>query len=189
MSHDFSFTDRLAASGIDWTHELVDDVLKDFKAVHYDHGNGLAAADVDGDGKTDLLFVNQLGNNGLWRNLGGGRFEDISHQSGVVLFDRVSVAAAFADTDNDGDPDLYVTSVKDGNVLFENDGTGKFKKVADSGVGYQGHSSGAVFFDYDRDGLLDLLVTNVGTYTREVRGRGRYWVCLLYTSPSPRDRS
>jgi hypothetical protein len=58
--------------------------------------------------------------------------------------------------------------VRSGNVLFENSGGGRFENVtAGSGLGYQGHSSGAVFFDFDRDGLLDLYLTNVGQYTSE----------------------
>jgi hypothetical protein len=91
--------------------------------------------------------------------------------------DRVSVAASFADVDNDGDADLYVTTVRTGNVLFVNDGRGRFRDVtAEAGVGYVGHSSAAVFFDYDRDGLLDLFLVNVGKYTTEQRGTGGYFL-------------
>ena len=82
------------------------------------------------------------------------------------------MSASFADIDNDGDPDLYVTTVRGGNVLFENDGHGHFRDItAASGAGYTGHSSAAVFFDYDRDGKLDLFLVNVGRYTTEVARR------------------
>ncbi len=82
--------------------------------------------------------------------------------------DRIGVGASFADIDNDGDPDLFLTSVRTGNLLFENDGNGHFKDITDhSGTGLKAHSSGAVFFDYDRDGLLDLFVSNVGRYTTD----------------------
>ncbi len=175
----FRFADGLAASGIDFQHYATDDALRDYKAVHYDHGSGLAAADVDGDGRTDLYFVSQLGENQLWRNLGGGKFENVTAKAGVGMKDRISVSAAFADIDNDGDPDLFVTTVRMGNALFENLGNGQFKDISQAaGVAYSGHSSGAVFFDYDRDGKLDLFVSNVGRYTSDKRGRGGYYVGL-----------
>src|SRR5262249_3351412 len=132
---------------------------------------------VDGDGLPDVYFVNQLGKNALYKNLGNGTFKDITDAAGVGLGDRICVSAAFADIDNDGDQDLYVTSVRGGNVLFENDGHGHFKDITkQSGLGYVGHSSSAVFFDYDNDGLLDLFLVNVGKYTTEVKGRGGYYV-------------
>ena len=135
--HGFRFEDRLAASGITFEHRIVDDAGKYYKAVHYDHGNGLAAADVDGDGRTDLYFLSQLGGNELWRNVGGGRFENVTDKAGVGLADRVSVTASFGDVDNDGDPDLFVTTVKMGNVLFENLGDGRFRDVTEkAGVGH-----------------------------------------------------
>src|SRR5436305_1225516 len=177
--HDFRFTDRREASGITFANRVVDDAGKAYKHDHYDHGSGLCAADVDGDGLPDLYFVTQLGSNELWRNLGGGRFENITDQAGLRMEDAIAVACSFADIDNDGDPDLFVTTVRHGNRLFENLGGGKFRDItAQAGVGYVGHSSGAVFFDYDKDGLLDLFVTNVGRYTTNEVGRGGYYVGL-----------
>lgn len=177
--HDFRFTDQLEESGIQFSHKIVDDAGKSWKMVHYDHGNGVAVADVDSDGFYDIYFTNQVGSNELWRNLGNGTFEDITHQAGVGLADAISVAPSFADADNDGDQDLYVTTVRFGNHLFKNDGTGHFIDVSQaSGLDYVGHSSGTVFFDYDRDGLLDLFLTNVGTYTTDelspIRGLTRF---------------
>ncbi len=175
---DFRFVDRVEASGIMFSHEIVDDAGLTYKMVHYDHGNGLAVADVDGDGLLDLYFTTQVGNNELWRNLGDGTFEDMTEAAGVALNQPVSVAPSFADIDNDGDPDLFVTTVRFGNYLFENDGKGHFTDISEAaGLNHVGHSSGSVFFDYDRDGLLDLLLTNVGVYTTDhlapVRGRTR----------------
>ena len=175
--HDFRYTDRVEESGIEFLHRIVDDSGKHWKPVHYDHGNGIAAADVDGDGLEDIYFLNQVGANQLWKNLGGGRFRDLTETAGVSLADRISVAASFADVDNDGDADLFVTTVRQGNILFENRGEGRFRDVTrESGLAYTGHSSGSVFFDYDRDGLLDLFVTNVGVYTTAQVGRGGYYV-------------
>ena len=166
--HAFKFTDQQPESGITFRHRSVEDTARTYKAVHYDHGNGIAVADVDNDGRLDVLFVTQAGGNELWRNTGGGKFENITSKAGVALPDRISVAASFADIDNDGDADLYITTVRKGNRLCENIGGGAFRDITDaSGTGHKGHSSGAVFFDYDRDGLLDLFLANVGQYTSE----------------------
>jgi cytochrome oxidase Cu insertion factor (SCO1/SenC/PrrC family) len=166
--HDFHFEDRRSDSGIEFVHRCVDDAGKYYKAVHYDHGNGIAVADVDGDGLLDVYFSNQVGSNQLWRNAGDGTFEDITEDAGVAVRGPVGVTASFADVDNDGDPDLYVTTVRGGNVLFENKGDGSFQDITkQAGLTYSGHSSGAVFFDYDNDGLLDLFLTNVGVYTND----------------------
>jgi len=166
--HDFKFSDETANSGITFRHKLVDDAASQYKAVHYDHGNAVAVADVDLDGFYDIYFTTQNGSNELWRNLGNGKFEDITDTAGLNINDRIGVGASFADIDNDGDPDLYITNVRAGNLLFENDGEGHFKNISKrSGTEVKAHSSGATFFDYDRDGLLDLYVSNVGVYTTE----------------------
>ena len=175
--HDFRFEDRREESGITFRHRNVADLERDFKQVHYDHGNGLAVADIDGDDLLDIYFTTQLGPNELWRNIGSGRFENVTAEAGVALEDRISVSPSFADVDNDGDPDLFVTTVRGGNVLFLNLGDGRFEDISKAaGVDHSAHSSGCVFFDYDRDGLLDLLVTNVGGYTTEKIGPGGYYV-------------
>jgi len=165
---DFSFSDQLADSGITFSHKIIDDVGVSYKAVHYDHGNAIAIADVDSDGLLDLYFTTLAGSNELWRNIGGGKFENITDAAGLRIDDKIGMGASFADIDNDGDPDLYITSVRMGNQLFENDGRGRFKDITErSGTGITAHSSASVFFDYDRDGLLDLFVTNVGKYTAD----------------------
>lgn len=169
--HQFHFTDELKASGITFKYRAVDDITKHMRMGHYDHGSAVAVADVDGDGLYDIYFVNQVGGNELWRNLGGGKFKNITSEAGVGLPDRISVGAAFADVDNDGSQDLFVTTVRGGNVLFKNDGHGHFKDITqEAGLGLIAHSSGAFFFDYDNDGLLDLLVCNVGKYTYDEKG-------------------
>ena len=99
----------------------------------------------------------------------------------MAVADKVGVSASFADIDNDGDADLYVTTVRGGNMLFENDGHGRFRDIsAASGLDYKGHSSAAVFFDYDRDGRLDLFLVNVGRYTTDtIAGDGyKYYVAF-----------
>jgi hypothetical protein len=175
----FTFTNQIEPSQIRFQHHIVDDAGRNYKAAQYDHGNALAAADVDGDGRTDLYFTSQLGRNELWRNLGGGKFADGTARAGLEMTDQVSVGAAFADFDNDGDPDLFVTTVRHGNRLFQNQGGGRFEDVTTTaGLGYSGHSSGAVFFDFDNDGRLDLFLTNIGVFTGNDLGRGGYHIAL-----------
>ena len=165
---DFKFRDEIANSGITFRHKIIDDVGSVWKAVHYDHGNGIAVADVDSDGLLDIYFSTLAGSNELWRNLGDGKFENITERAGLLVDDRVGMGASFADIDNDGDQDLYVTNVRVGNLLFENDGKGNFKDITQvSQTGIKAHSSASTFFDYDRDGLLDLFVSNVGVYTSD----------------------
>jgi len=169
--HQFQFSDHLQQSGITFKYHAVDDITKHMRMGHYDHGSAVAVADVDGDGLYDIYFVNQVGGNELWKNLGNGTFRNITPAAGVALAGRVSVGAAFADIDNDGHQDLFVTTVRGGNALFENDGQGHFTDVThEAGLDLVAHSSGAFFFDYDNDGLLDLLVCNVGKYTYEDKG-------------------
>jgi hypothetical protein len=141
---------------------------ENFKVNLYDHGCGVAVGDFDGDGHDDVYFLNQLGPNALYRNRGDGTFEDVTARAGVGLGDRICVGAAFADYDNDGHQDLYVTSTRGGNVLFRNKGDGTFEDVtAKAGLALVAHSQTAAFFDFDNDGRLDLFVTNTAKWTRD----------------------
>jgi enediyne biosynthesis protein E4 len=142
-----------------------------FKTNLYDHGCGVAVGDFDGDGHDDVFFCNQLGKCALYRNKGDGTFEDVTTKAGVGLGDRVCVGATFADYDNDGWQDLFVTSTRGGNVLFHNNRDGTFTNVTlEAKVEYVGHSQTAAFFDFDNDGWLDLLVTNSGKWTTDSPG-------------------
>jgi len=173
------FVDRTEEAGIGFVMKfLPTEQGANFKINLYDHGSGVALGDVDGDGDDDLYLLNQLGANALYRNDGDGTFTDVTEEAGVGLADRICVSAAFNDVDNDGDQDLFVTSTRGGNALFENDGEGRFTNVtATAGVWYVGHSQGATFFDADGDGDLDLLVTNTAGWTTEaLHPHDRYYL-------------
>ena len=178
--HDFRFTDEFETSGITFQHHITEDSGKNWKPVHYDHGSGVAVADVDGDGILDVYFLTQIGSNELWRGLGNGRLREYHGQRlAWGLKTKVSVAAAFGDIDNDGDPDLFVSTVKMGNQLFENDGSGRFTDISESaGVDASMHSSGSIFFDHNNDGLLDLYVGNVGVYTTDAIGTDGFYLAV-----------
>ena len=81
----FHFTDELKQSGITFHHHALPYATEHYIANHYDHGTGVAVADVDGDGLYDLYFVNQVGGNELWNNLGNGKFKNITDEAGVGL--------------------------------------------------------------------------------------------------------
>jgi len=138
---------------------------------------GVAAADVDGDGRPDLFVTNSFGPARLFRNAGGGRFVEITAESGIRTPANTR-SAAFADVDGDGDLDLFVCvtgdyyrqmpdppyDAEDGgrNLLFVNDGHGRFRDAsADWGVSRSKRwSLSSLFGDYDGDGRPDLVVTN-----------------------------
>jgi len=134
-------------------------------------GNGAAWIDYDGDGFLDLFVVNgstlerqAKGEGGpgnrLYHNDGKGAFEDVTRGSGLEGGYWGSAVAA-GDYDNDGLVDLFVTTVLEGDHLYHNNGNGTFTDVtARAGLGGGRRDSvSAAFFDYDRDGRLDLFVT------------------------------
>ncbi len=170
------FEDIQPQSGIDFKQSIADGSGDYPFGVHFAHGSGVAAADIDQDGLIDLYFVNQMGSNRMYKNLGNGAFRDATAESGtgtsgMTYTSGVGVGAAFADYDNDGDEDLFVLRTARGTMLFENDGHGVFTDVArERGVRYEGNPGAAVFFDYDRDGWLDLLLVNVGDFDAPEKG-------------------
>jgi len=171
------FEERALESGLSFMMKfLPGEQGERFKINLYDHGSGLAIGDFDGDGYDDIYFLNQLGENALYRNNGDGTFTDVTQQAGVALGDRVCTAAAFADTLNKGRQDLYVASTRGGNVFFRNMGNGTFKDVTEeAGLTHIGHSQSVVFFDYNNDGYLDLFVTNTAKWTNADDQDRRYF--------------
>src|SRR4029077_18111469 len=163
------FKKRAQEAGIAFRmHFLPKEQGEPFHINLYDHGSGLAVGDYDNDGREDIYFLNQLGPNALYRNVGDGSFVDVTAKAGVAIGNRISVGATFADYDNDGWADLFVTTTRGGNVLFHNRGDGTFEDVtAKAGVSHVGHSQTPVFFDYDNDGYLDLFLTNTAQWTTD----------------------
>ena len=130
-------------------------------------GNGVAILDFDGDGWNDIFIANgstldgKAGPPQLYRNDGTGRFHDVAAQAGITRRGWGQGVCA-GDYDNDGHPDLFATYYGQ-NVLYRNLGTGKFADAtAQAGLPTTGTrwGAGCAFLDYDRDGRLDLFVSN-----------------------------
>jgi len=131
-------------------------------------GGGVAFADVDGDGFTDIYLCRTDGPNALYRNLGDWRFAEITAESGVALADQYSTGATFVDIDGDGDQDLQVNGLGGPNVLFLNDGRGRFTEdTSYPGRASRAGSTTSTAGDTDGDGWLELFTANYKAYTMQ----------------------
>jgi hypothetical protein len=147
---------------------------------------GVAIFDFDNDGKMDIFFTNgaklpELKKttpafyNCLLRNRGDGTFEDVTKKAGLAGENLgYSTGVAVGDYDNDGHEDLFVAGAGR-NTLYHNNGDGTFTDVTEhSGIGAKPAgtlSIGAAWFDYDNDGLLDLVVSNYTLWTPQTDKR------------------
>jgi hypothetical protein len=170
----FRLVNVTAAAGIDFQHNSG---AFDRKFLPETLGPGCAFLDYDGDGWLDILLVNGMDWPGhkkrrstlrLYRNNRNGTFADVTERAGLAGAEMYGMGVAVADYDNDGLPDILITAVGQ-NRLFKNTGKGTFLDVTDK-AGLGGRSSfstSAMWFDFDRDGHLDLFVCNYVKWSPE----------------------
>ncbi|HUD70881.1 MAG TPA: CRTAC1 family protein [Dongiaceae bacterium] len=161
-----NFVDVTAAQGITFRHV---NGATGQKFMMETLGSGVCVFDYDGDGREDLYFVQSGALPGyagavppaaLYRNVGGGRFEDVTTRAGVGAAGLYGMGCVAADVDGDGDRDLLVTGYGR-NVFYRNRGDGTFADdTRGAGLTDTLWSASATFFDADRDGDLDLYVTH-----------------------------
>lgn len=143
--------------------------------LYYYNGGGVAAGDIDNDGLIDLYFTgNANGANRLYKNLGDFRFEDITETAGVSGTAGWHTGTTMVDINGDGLLDIYVCAVtgKHGltgrNQLYINQGNGSFQEQARQyNLDFEGYSTQAAFFDYDKDGDLDCYLLNQSDHSVE----------------------
>jgi hypothetical protein len=169
----FRFADVTASAGVHFQHNSG---AFGEKYLPETLGPGCAFLDYDSDGWQDILLINGMDWPGhrkqrstmkLYRNNRNGTFTDVTSAAGLNI-EMYGMGVAVGDFNNDGFPDIYVTCVGQSR-LFQNTGKGRFLDItAHSGLGgRQGFSSSALWFDYDRDGQLDLLVCNYVKWSPE----------------------
>ncbi len=147
------------------------------------NGSGVAAGDVDGDGRCDLYFCGLDGDNALFRNLGDWRFENITAAAGVRCAGVDATAAAFADLDGDADLDLIVNSVGQGTRIFLNDGQARFTEATPRLNEKLGGMSMALA-DIEGDGDLDLYIANYRTVTLRDQPNTRFSIKVIDGKPT-----
>ena len=153
-------------TGIDFVNKLYEDNDINYFTYPYIYmGGGVSVGDVNGDQLDDIFFTGNMTDNKLYINKGDLKFEDITELSGISGDDRWYTGSTMVDINNDGYLDIYVSvagldGIKN-NELYINNKDNTFTEMAkDYGIDDVGNSVQATFFDYDKDGDLDLYVAN-----------------------------
>ena len=165
-------------TNITFTNTLKEtDKLNILDYLYFYNGAGVATGDVNNDGRPDVFFVANQGKNQLYLNKGNFKFQNVSEKAGVQGYADWKTGVTMADVNGDGWLDIYVCAVgnykglEGSNELYINngaepDGSVTFtEKAADYGLDFTGFATQAAFFDYDKDGDLDVYLLNHAVHT------------------------
>ena len=170
------------STNISFSNTLTEDLsFNMLNYLYFYNGGGIAVGDVNNDGWQDLYFTANQQSNKLYLNRGDFQFEDITASAGVAGLSGWATGTNMADVNGDGWIDIYVCQVGGGyegiqgrNQLYLNQGidanTGLpiFKEVAEEvGLAFEGFSTQSAFFDYDRDGDLDMYLLNHSVHAND----------------------
>ena len=157
-----------AQTGIDFRNTVIDTKeMNIFNYHNFYNGGGVAIGDVNNDGKPDIFFTSNQGENKLYINKGNWKFEDVTAKAGINSSHHWHTGVTMVDINGDGWLDIYVCNAgivpgdNRANELYINQKDGTFKEEAHKyGLDDRGASTQAIFFDYDHDGDLDCFVLN-----------------------------
>jgi len=162
-------------TGIDFSNDLYEDEnLNIITFEYFYNGAGVGIIDINNDGLNDIFFSANMKSNRLYLNKGNFQFEDITEKTGLKFSRKWATGVSIVDINQDNFMDVYVcyagpsaTPGQRANELYINNGDNTFsEKAKDYGLADTGHSVQAAFFDYDRDGDLDMyLLTNTTDQT------------------------
>ncbi len=160
-------------SGVNFSNNITEDAEHSIiNYIYYYNGAGVAVGDVNNDGLPDLYFVGNSTPNKLYLNLGDFKFEDITEQAKVAGMASWQTGVTMVDVNQDGWLDIYVSAVSGfldftgHNELYINNQDGTFTEAsANYGLDIASYATQAYFFDYDKDGDLDVYIVNHSVHT------------------------